>query len=116
MAESHIAGEEESYATRYGALPYWDDGPTVWQPQPGEVLAGVIDRYTISDTPQGLVRTAIVTEAQTGEQVSLRLTSMCLLSLLAQYQPRPGDRIDVCYWWNAPDRSYQRWEGSSWTA
>jgi len=102
-------GKKSLMQTQYGALPYWDDGPTVWQPQPGEVLAGVIDRYTISDTPQGLVRTVIVREAQTGEQVSLRLASMCLLSLFAQYQPRPGDRIDVRYRWNAPDRSYQRW-------
>jgi hypothetical protein len=69
----------------------------------------VIDRYAISDTPQGLVRTVIVTEAQTGEQVSLRLASTCLLSLFAQYQPHPGERIDVRYRWNAPDHSYQRW-------
>jgi hypothetical protein len=102
-------GKKSLMQNRYDALPCWDDGPAAWQPQPGEVLAGVIDRYTISDTPQGLVRTVIVTEAQTGEQVSLRLASMCLLSLFAQYQPRPGDRIDVRYRWNAPDRSYQRW-------
>jgi hypothetical protein len=102
-------GKESLMQNRYNALPRWDDGPPAWQPQPGEVLAGVIDRYTISDTPQGLVRTVIVTEAQTGEQVGLRLASMCLLSLFAQYQPRPGDRIDVRYRWNAPDRSYQRW-------
>jgi hypothetical protein len=38
---------------RYNALPRWDEGPPAWQPQPGEVLAGVIDRYTISDTPPG---------------------------------------------------------------
>ena len=94
---------------RYNALPRWDDGPPAWQPQPGEVLAGVIDRYTVSDTPQGLVRTVIVTEARTGEQVSLRLASTCLLSLFAQYQPHPGERIDVRYRWNAPDHGYQRW-------
>ncbi len=35
-------------------------------PQPGEVLAGVLDRYTISETPHGLVRTMIVTEEPTG--------------------------------------------------
>jgi hypothetical protein len=93
----------------YNVLPCWDDGPPAWQPQPGEVLAGVIDRYTISDTPQGLVRTVILTEARTGEQVSLRLASRCLLSLFAQYQPHPGERIDVRYRWNAPDHGYQRW-------
>ena len=69
----------------------------------------MIDRYTISDTPQGLVRTVIVTEAQTGEQVSLRLASTCLLSLFVQYQPHPGERIDVRYRWHAPDHGYQRW-------
>jgi hypothetical protein len=94
---------------RYDTLPRWDDGPPAWQPKPGEVLAGVIDRYTISDTPQGLVRTVIVIEARTGEQVSLRLASTCLLSLFAQYQPRPGERIDVRYRWKAPDHGYQRW-------
>ena len=102
-------GKESLMQNRYNALPRWDDGPPAWQPQPGEVLAGVIDRYTISDTPQGLVRTVIVTEAQTGEQVSLRLASTCLLSLFAQYQPHPGERIDVRYRWNAPDHGYQRW-------
>jgi hypothetical protein len=94
---------------RYNALPHWDDEPPVWQPQPGEVLAGVIDRYTISDTPRGLVRAVIVTEAQTGEQVSLRLSSTCLLALFAQYQPHPGEQIDVRFRWNAPDHGYLRW-------
>jgi hypothetical protein len=94
---------------RDDALPCWDEGPPVWQPQPGEVLAGVIDRYPISATPQGLVRTVSVTEAQTGEQVSLRLTSRCLLSLFAQYRPHPGERMAVRYRWNAPDHGYQRW-------
>jgi hypothetical protein len=102
-------GEESLMQHRYDALPRWDDGPPAWQPQPGEILAGVIDRYTISDTPQGLVRTVIVTEAQTGEQVSLRLATTYLLSLFAQYQPHPGERIDVRYRWNAPDHGYQRW-------
>jgi hypothetical protein len=94
---------------RYDALSQWDDGLAAWQPQPGEALVGVIDRYTISDTPQGLVRTVVVTEAQTGERVGLRLASACLLALFAQYQPHPGDRIDVRYRWNAPNQSYQRW-------
>lgn len=94
---------------RYDALRRWDDGPPAWRPRPGEVLVGVIDRYTISDTPRGLVRTVIVIETQTGEQVSLHLASMCLLSLFAQYQPRPGDQIDVRYRWKTPDHSYQRW-------
>jgi hypothetical protein len=102
-------GKESPMQNRYNALPRWDDGPPAWQPQPGEVLAGMIDRYTISDTPQGLVRTVIVTEARTGEQVSLRLASTCLLSLFAQYQPHLGERIDVRYRWHAPDHSYQRW-------
>jgi hypothetical protein len=94
---------------QYDVLPRWDDWPPAWQPQPGEVLAGVIDRYSICDTPQGLVRTVIVTEARTGQRVSLRLASTSLLSLFAQHQPHPGERIDVRYRWNAPDHSYQRW-------
>ena len=94
---------------RHDARPRRDDGPPTWQPQPGEVLAGVIDRYTISQSPQGLVRTVIVTEARTGEQVSLRLASTSLLALFAQHQPHPGERIDVRYRWHAPGRGYQRW-------
>jgi hypothetical protein len=69
----------------------------------------VIDRYSISDTPQGLVRTVIVTEARTGERVSLRLASTSLLALFAQHQPHPGEWIDVRYRWHAPDHGYQRW-------
>jgi hypothetical protein len=94
---------------RSEARPFGDDGIPTWRPQPGEVLAGVIDHYTVSETPQGLVRTVIVTEVWTGEQVSLRLASTSLLALFAQYQPQPGERIDVRYRWHAPDHGYQRW-------
>jgi hypothetical protein len=94
---------------RYDILPRGDDWPPAWQPQPGEVLTGVIDRYSISDTPQGLVRTVIVTEELTGERVSLRLASTSLLALFAQQQPHPGERIDVRYRWDVPDHGYQRW-------
>jgi hypothetical protein len=89
--------------------PSWDDGPPIWRPQPGEVLAGVINQYSISQTPRGLVRTVIVTEARTGEQVSLQLASTSLLALFAQHQPHPGEWIDVRYRWKAPDQTYQRW-------
>ncbi len=51
---------------RYDARPRWDDGPPIWRPRPGEVLAGVIHQYTIRQTPQGLVRTVIVTEGRNG--------------------------------------------------
>jgi len=106
----HTSQEQESpMQTRYDTRSHWDDGPPAWQPQPGDVLAGVIARYTITYTPQGMVRTVIVTEARTGEQVSLRLASTSLLSLFAQFQPHPGERINVYYRWNAPDHGYQRW-------
>jgi hypothetical protein len=96
VAQANIEGQgAESMRNRYHEHQHWDDGPPTWRPQPGEVLAGVIDRYTISDTPQGLVRTVIVTEARTGERVSLRLASTILLSLFAQHQPHPGERIGV---------------------
>ena len=52
----------------YEARPRWDDGLPTWRPQPGEVLAGVIDRATISETPQGLVLAVIVTEERTDER------------------------------------------------
>jgi hypothetical protein len=69
----------------------------------------VIDRYTVSETPQGFVRTVIVTEERTGEQVSVQLASTSLLALFAPQQPHPGERIDVRYRWHAPGHGYQRW-------
>jgi hypothetical protein len=95
--------------TRSDARPSGDAGLPPWRPQPGEVLAGVIDHYTISETPQGLVRTVIVTEERTGEQVSVQLASTSLLALFAQQQPHPGARIDVRYRGHTPDHGYQRW-------
>jgi hypothetical protein len=56
-----------------------------------------------------LVRTVIVTEELTGEQVGLRLVSTHMLVLFAQYQPYPGSWIDVRYRWKASDHGYQRW-------
>lgn len=94
---------------RYDTHPHTDAGPPIWRPQPGEVLAGVIERYTISATLQGLVRTVIVTEELTGERVRLQLASTSLLALFAQQQPHPGEWIDVRYRWHAPDQAYQRW-------
>jgi hypothetical protein len=44
-------GKKSLLQSRNDALPFWDDRPTAWLPQPGEVLAGVSERYTISDTP-----------------------------------------------------------------
>jgi hypothetical protein len=97
--------EQNRYATR----PHGEDGLPTWRPQPGEVLTGVIDRYTVSETPQGFVRTVMVTEARTGAQRSLRLASMSLLALFAQQQPHPGAQITVRYRWHDPDHGYQRW-------
>jgi hypothetical protein len=95
--------------TRSDARPSEDAGLPPWRPQPGEVLAGVIHQYTISQTSQGLVRTVIVTEELTGERVRLPLASTSLLALFAQQQPHPGEWIDVRYRWRAPGRDYQRW-------
>jgi hypothetical protein len=109
MAEAPIAGSGVSLPTRTDACRSGDAEHPVWRPRPGEVLAGVIDRYTISDTPQGPVRTVIVTEEQTGEQVSMQLASTSLLALFAEQQPHPGARIDVRYRGHTPDHGYQRW-------
>jgi hypothetical protein len=94
---------------RYATHLDEDDGPPTWRPQPGEVLTGVIDRYTVSETPRGFIRTVIVTEEWTGEQVRVPLASTSLLALFAQQQPHPGERIDVRYRWHAPGHGYQRW-------
>jgi len=109
MAEAHSEGPGASLLTRTDARRPGDAEHPFWQPRPGEVLAGVIDRYTISDTPQGPVRTVIVTEEQTGEQVNMQLASMSLLALFAEQQPQPGARIDVRYRGHSPDHGYQRW-------
>jgi hypothetical protein len=91
---------------RYATHLYEDDGLPTWRPQPGEVLTGVIDRYAVSETPQGFVRTVIVTEERTGEQVSLQLASTSLLALFAEQQPHPGARIEVRYRWHTLGQSY----------
>jgi hypothetical protein len=109
MAEAYIEAPGESLRTRSDARPSGDAGLPLWRPQPGEILAGVIDRYTSSDTPQGPVRTVIVTEEWTGEQVRVQLASTSLLALFAEQQPHPGARIDVRYRGHTPDDGYQRW-------
>jgi hypothetical protein len=98
-----------SMRNRYAIPLCEDDGAPTWRPQPGEVLAGVIDRYTVSETPQGFVRTVIVTEEQTGEQVSVQLASTSLLALFAEQQPHPRARIEVRYRWQTLGHGYQRW-------
>jgi hypothetical protein len=99
----------ESMRNRFATHLDEDDGPPTWRPQAGEVLTGVIDHYTASETPQGFVRTVVVTEERTGEQVSLRLASTSLLALFAEQQPYPGVRIEVRFRWQALSHSYQRW-------
>jgi hypothetical protein len=108
MVEAYIEGPGESQ-TQTDASSSGDAEHRFWRPRPGEVLAGVIECYTISDTPQGPVRTVIVTEEGTGKQVSVQLVSTSLLSLFAQHQPHPGARIDVRYRGHTPDYGYQRW-------
>ena len=109
MAEAPIEGPRASMQTRSDARRSGDAEHPLWRPQPGAVLAGVIDRYTVSETPQGPVRTVIVTEERTGEPISVQLASTSLLALFAEQQPHPGARIDVRYRWHAPDHGYQRW-------
>jgi hypothetical protein len=109
MAEAPIEAPGESMQTWLDARLSGDAGPPTWRPQPGEILAGVIDRYTVSETPQGFVRTVIVTEERTGEPVRLPLASRSLLALFAQQQPHPGERIEVRYRWQAPGHGYERW-------
>ena len=94
---------------RHDERPHGDDWPPAWQPQPGEVLVGVIDRYAIGYMTDSPVRTVIVTEEPTGARVRLWLSSRILLSLFAQHQPRPGERISVCYRWRHLDNGYHRW-------
>jgi hypothetical protein len=110
MAEAHIAGEGESYAepvwthTRAGTI-----GLQPGNPSQGRSWLGWLTATASAIPPRDWFRTVIVTEARTGERISLRLTSTSLLSLFEQYQPHPGERIDVRYRWNAPDHGYQRW-------
>jgi hypothetical protein len=94
---------------RYATHLCEDDGAPTWRPKAGEILTGVIDRYTVSETPRGFVRTVIVTEERTGEQVSLQLASTSLLALFAERQPHPGARIEVRYRGHTLGHGYQRW-------
>ena len=94
---------------RYATHLCEDDGAPTWRPKAGEILTGVIDRYTVSETPRGFVRTVIVTEERTGEQVSLQLASTSLLALFAEQQPHLGARIEVRYRGQTLGHGYQRW-------
>ena len=109
MAEAPIEARGASLQAWSDPGPSGDAGPPTWRPQPGEILAGVIERYTVSETPQGFVRTVIVMEERTGEPVGLPLASTSLLALFAQQQPHPGERMEVRYRWQAPGHSYERW-------
>ena len=109
MAEARIEGPGESMQTRSAARRSGDAKPPFWRQRPGELLAGDIDRYTVSETPQGPVRTVIVTEEQTGEPISVQLASTTLLALFAEQQPHPGAQMEVRYRGHTPDHGYQRW-------
>src|SRR5919109_1590210 len=54
MAEAPIEAPGASLQAWSDAGPSGDAGPPTWRPRPGEILAGVIERYAVSETPQGI--------------------------------------------------------------
>jgi hypothetical protein len=90
-------------------LNTWTGYPPAWRPKPGDVLVGFIEAYDIGHTPYGEVRTVMVATEETGERVSLWLSSTVLLDQFQRQQPRPGERIGLKYLGKDPEKGYHRY-------
>lgn len=85
-----------------------EDWPEAWRPEVGDVLVGEILSYDVGFTPYGEVRTVIV-KPETGEKVSLWLSSTVLLDLFRRHKPKPGERIGLKYLGKDTKKGYHRY-------
>jgi hypothetical protein len=93
----------------YDELESWEGYPPAWRPKPGEILVGFIESYDVGHTPYGEVRTVMVAAEDTGEKVSIWLSSTVLLSLFDRHKPRPGERIGLKYLGKDREKGYHRY-------
>jgi hypothetical protein len=89
-------------------LESWNGWPEAWRPDPGDILIGKIDAYDVGHTAYGPVRTVLLTQ-DTGERVSLWLSSAVLLNLFEQHKPKPGERIGLKYLGKDEAKGYHRY-------
>lgn len=72
--------------------------PPYWNPEEhGNVLVGQLLRYEKGTTEYGPCDIAVVIREDTGDTVSLWLTSFVLKERFREERPRPGERIGVKY-------------------
>jgi hypothetical protein len=93
----------------YDELASWEGYPPAWRPKPGEILVGFIEDYDVGHTPYGEVRTVMVAAEETGEKVSIWLSSTVLLNLFDRHKPRPGERIGLKYLGKDAEKGYHRY-------
>ena len=91
-------------------LNEWEGFPPAWRPKAGEVLVGEIENYDAGFTPYGEVRTVIVKREDTGERVSVWLSSTVLLGLFNRHKPKRGERIGLKYLGKDPHKGYHRYQ------
>jgi hypothetical protein len=90
-------------------LEKWNGWPEAWRPEPGDILVGRIDAYDVGHTNYGPVRTVLLTQEDTGERVSVWLSSTVLLNLFEQHKPKPGERIGLKYLGKDETKGYHRY-------
>jgi hypothetical protein len=90
-------------------LDNWNGWPEAWRPEPGDILVGRIDAYDVGHTNYGPVRTVLLTQEDTGERVSVWLSSTVLLNLFEQHKPKPGERIGLKYLGKDETKGYHRY-------
>lgn len=90
-------------------LDEWEDcWPSPWKPNVDEVLVGEILSYDRGFTPFGEVRTVIIRQ-ESGEKVSLWLSSTVLLDLFRRYEPKVGEKIGLKYLGKDARKGYHRY-------
>lgn len=90
-------------------LADWQGWPPAWIPEPDEILVGVVEAYATGPTQYGDVRTVLVRDENTGERVSLWLSSTVLLSLFDMRKPLVGERIGLKYLGKHETKGYHRY-------
>jgi hypothetical protein len=90
-------------------LDGWDGNwPPSWRPREGETLVGRLVRYGTAPGVYGPVRTAIV-ERDSGDRLTIWLSSQVLLALFEEQAPQVGERIGLKYAGRHPEKGYHRY-------
>ncbi|HOP78928.1 MAG TPA: hypothetical protein PLZ21_00005 [Armatimonadota bacterium] len=84
--------------------PQWGKA---WNPQHGEILVGILRSYTRASNNFGTCHVANVEDEQTGQIVSVWLSSTVLLDLFRQHHPKRGERLGIKYLGKHPEKGYR---------